>query len=256
MKIPVNSANRNNYTAYGQAFAAVYDFLYTEEAESVVDFVTKLKRSSKEKSRILELAVGTGRLAIPLAAAGFQVTGVDVSEDMLDACRAKRQGNNPALLEGDITSLEFLALGTFDVILLAFNSLFHLTSFGDQLAGLRTIAHHLAPEGVAVVETTSIDRVCPRRRFDGELRSRLRSSLTLRLRIRHGDQRVSGFHLDIGIRRINIRQFKHRYLTLQQLDDMAATCGLVLRYRQQGWKNGALATKSDVVSLYELGGKK
>jgi SAM-dependent methyltransferase len=107
---------------------------------------------------VLELAVGSGRLAVPLAAAGHEVTGVDRDGNMLERARkrwqsAQAQGTargSLALIEADILDLSLDR--RFELVILALNSLLLLPGREAQLAALRTIARHLAPPGRAVLD--------------------------------------------------------------------------------------------------------
>ena len=117
---------------YGDAFADVYDDWYAgiTDAEQTADVVAALAAPGR---RVLELAVGTGRLAVPLAARGSTVTGVDASAAMLERLRARDVGATVAVTLGDM--VDDLPAGPFDVALIAYNSLFNLES-AERAAGL------------------------------------------------------------------------------------------------------------------------
>ena len=106
---------------------------------------------------VLELAVGTGRVAVPLAAAGHRVTGVDIDGAMLERARlgAARAGVDGAaleLVEADIVGLALPAGPVFGFAFLALNSLMTLGTRTGQRAALRALAEHLAPGGIAAVD--------------------------------------------------------------------------------------------------------
>ncbi|WP_405671219.1 class I SAM-dependent methyltransferase [Streptomyces sp. NBC_01530] len=143
------SAESTQSAAYGDSLAGIYDLLYppSPEAGLVADFVHGLRPAP---ATLLELGVGTGRLAVPLAERGFRVHGVDSSAEMLRK-----------LAENDITSTITSSVGDFavstvgrrfDVVLLALNTLFMLPSQEQQIAALRNIREQLADDGVAVLE--------------------------------------------------------------------------------------------------------
>ena len=119
---------------------------------------------------VLELAAGTGRLAVPLAAAGHDVTAVDNDPAMLDRARsaAAAAGTTVDLVEADLTEVRLPSAGTFGLAFLALNSLFLLGGRDQQRAAFRTIAAHLAPGGIAAVDVwlPSSDDLA---RFDGRL---------------------------------------------------------------------------------------
>ena len=100
---------------------------------------------------VLELGTGTGHAAIPLARAGFEVWGIDSSEAMLDRARSKAEdAENPRFIAGDMRDFQ---LGrTFDLIFAGLGAFHHLLTSNDQLACLRCVADHLAPNGLFVCD--------------------------------------------------------------------------------------------------------
>jgi len=124
--------------------------------------------------------VGTGRLAVPLAEAGHAVTGVDLDPAMLDRARARARASGPGgpaaegidgrleFIEADIVDLELPAAGTFGLAFIALNSLLVLANRSAQQAAIRTMAEHLAPGGLAVVDVWIPDAE-DLARFDGRI---------------------------------------------------------------------------------------
>lgn len=138
--------------------AAAYDAVYGDVGDE--DFWRDMAVASGG-GPILELASGTGRVLIPLAEAGFDVVGIDTSEQMLDRCREKLAGVPPEvqrrvhLMRLDMTSFE---LGrTFAAVFCAFNSFHHLRAAEDQLACLGRCRAHLAPGGLLVLDLFNPD---------------------------------------------------------------------------------------------------
>jgi SAM-dependent methyltransferase len=133
-----------------------------------------LALAGRTKGPILELGVGTGRLAVPLAAAGYRVVGVDRDAAMLERARlAAAAADDEArsrleLVEVDIVGLRLPSAGSFGLVFLALNSLLVLATREAQREALRTMAAHLAPEGVAVVDVWLPD-ADDLARFDGRL---------------------------------------------------------------------------------------
>jgi SAM-dependent methyltransferase len=117
-----------------------------------------LALASESRGGILELCAGSGRISIPLAAAGHAVTAVDHDPDMLDRARAeweshsarKAGGGTLTLIEHDVTLLDLP--DRFDLVILALNSLLLLDGRDAQLAALRTMARHVAPDGTVVID--------------------------------------------------------------------------------------------------------
>ncbi len=107
---------------------------------------------------ILELAVGSGRLAVPLAAAGDHVTGVDLDPAMLARARTRAEASGPAtqarltLLETDILGLRLPDAGRFGLAFIGLNSLMILGDRAAQRTAVQVLADHLAPGGVAAID--------------------------------------------------------------------------------------------------------
>jgi SAM-dependent methyltransferase len=110
-------------------------------------------------SPILELACGTGRALLPLARQGYQVTGLDISPEMLEIARHKMEAEG---LVGQVTLVEQdmrrLALdGRFNLAFVALNSFMHLLTLDDQMASLVRIHHHLNPGGRLLLDLFNPD---------------------------------------------------------------------------------------------------
>ena len=154
---------RFDAATYGRSFADVYDRWYPVDAntDATVQRVGSLaaaaaaERSGQQRdagrpTRILELGVGTGRLALPLAALGHQVTGMDSSADMLELLAAKGDGVRTVL--GDVADPDAWPQGPFDVVVAAFNLLFNLAEEGAQQRLFDASAVALGDEGFLVIE--------------------------------------------------------------------------------------------------------
>ncbi|MEA2675237.1 MAG: hypothetical protein QOI92_2429 [Chloroflexota bacterium] len=155
--------------ATAAALARLYDLDLTEDPG---DLDLYLALAGRAEGPILELAVGTGRLAIPLAEAGHDVTGVDIDPAMLDRARAKARGGpaEPHLtfVEADIVGLRLPGAGRFGLAFIALNSLLVLPTRAAQRAAIRALADHLAPGGLAVVDVWQPD-ADDLARFDGRV---------------------------------------------------------------------------------------
>lgn len=115
-----------------------------------------LELAASSGGPVLELCCGTGRVATPLARAGFQVTGVDLSAAMLQRCRENVEREEPAVAEritleqADVTQLALD--GRFPLVVMAFNSLLCLTDFASQRAAVAAAGRHLTPDGVLALD--------------------------------------------------------------------------------------------------------
>ncbi len=145
---------------YGASFADVYDAWYPGGNEAEV--VTHLQRHLRTGSSILELGVGTGRLALPLGSAGFEVLGMDASPEMLTVLRSKDPSRSVRAVladAGDPSGWDAAgARGPFDCVLAACNLLLNLADAGEQHACVAAVAQRLSPGGIFVVELQPIDR--------------------------------------------------------------------------------------------------
>jgi len=151
------------------ALARLYDL---DLADDPGDLDLYLALADRADGPVLELAVGTGRLAIPLAEAGHLVTGVDLDPAMLERARRRARGaagsDRLSLVEADLVGLRLPDAGRFGLAFIALNSLLVLPSRVAQQAALQTLADHLAPGGLAVVDIWLPDSE-DLARFDGRI---------------------------------------------------------------------------------------
>lgn len=138
-------------------FAPFYDAdyrRYTADLAAIADL------AAEQGDPILELGCGTGRVLIPLAAAGHTVTGVDISPALLQQARDKIEGANYAsritLYEADLRTFD-LPTKTFAFAFCTSNTLMHLTTQADQLAVLRNAHHHLRSGGLLLIDLFNPD---------------------------------------------------------------------------------------------------
>lgn len=132
---------------YGQRWAPYYDDLYSEVDDSTIDL---LARYAGEPPRALELAIGTGRIALPLRRRGVEVVGIDSSEEMVERLRAKDGGEAIKVVMGDFGDVN--VDDTFPLVYLAFNTLFGLLDQNAQVECFRNVADHLEPGGCFVID--------------------------------------------------------------------------------------------------------
>jgi len=155
--------------ATAAALARLYDLDLVDDPG---DLDLYLALADRADGPILELAVGTGRLAIPLAEAGHVVTGVDLDPAMLDRARGRGRrtagGDRLTLVEADLVGLRLPNAGRFGLAFIALNSLLVLPTRVAQRAALQALADHLAPGGLAVVDIWLPDAE-DLARFDGRI---------------------------------------------------------------------------------------
>jgi SAM-dependent methyltransferase len=132
---------------YGEAWADDYDHIFDGVDERMIDRLVDLSSSSR---RALELAVGTGRVAIPLSERGVEVSGIDVSEAMLARMAAKPGGEKVHVTLGDM--VEVPVDGTFPLVYVVANSFFVISTQERQVRCLQNVADHLEPGGRFLLE--------------------------------------------------------------------------------------------------------
>ncbi|RPK62768.1 Cypemycin methyltransferase [Streptomyces sp. ADI96-02] len=136
--------------AYSDVLAEVYDDVYPSTPD-LDDIATYLLTIASPGASVLELGVGTGRVALPLAERGFQVHGVESSRGMLDRLAAKDPEGRITPVHGDFSGLD---LGrSFDVVLAPFNVLCCAMAVDEQIAMAHAMARHVAADGHVVIET-------------------------------------------------------------------------------------------------------
>jgi SAM-dependent methyltransferase len=239
-------------STYGERIAEVYDDMYEDlfDRDEVVDVLADLAGGG----RALELAIGTGRIALPLAARGVEVHGIDASEAMVAKLRLKPGGDSIPVTMGDFA--EVAVDGPFPLVYLVFNTLYALETQEEQVRCFANVARVLEPGGCFVVEAFFPDVA----RFDRGQRVHAtrvqvdRVSLDVSV---HDPvaQTVLTQHVVIGGDRTFLYPVSLRYVWPPEMDLMARLAGLRLRSRWGGWKGEPFDGQTQkVVSIYELPG--
>jgi SAM-dependent methyltransferase len=235
---------------YGRSFADVYDAWYGDVSD--VDATVARVRQLCRSGRVLELGVGTGRIALPLVDAGTDVAGIDASREMLDALRAKPNARRVQVVLGDMAELPFAA--GFTLVLVAFNTLFNLATHDRIEACVREVARVLAPAGGFIVEAF-VPPAPGEADDDGVSVREIRDDavvLTAATRTHH-DHLIRGSHIEIGPAGVRLRPWQLCYAAPDELDAFATRAGLVLESRHSGWNGEPFDHGSAVhVSVYRL----
>jgi ubiquinone/menaquinone biosynthesis C-methylase UbiE len=234
-------------STYGDRFADVYDEWYEgiTDAEAVAEVVAAVAAEvgGGAGSAVLELGVGTGRLALPIADRGIDVVGVDASEAMLAQLERKvAERGSEALgsvrsVLGDMADPP-VADERFAVALVAYNTLFNLVDDGAQARCLAAVAALLEPGGSLLVEAfvPDLDRQA------SSVEPRTITADRVVLSVSRADpvrQEALGQYVDITEQGISLRPWHIRWATPEQLDAMAADAGLELVERWSGWDRTA-----------------
>jgi Methyltransferase domain len=234
---------------YGERIAEVYDELFhpPTSAEDAVEFLAGLVGGGP----VLELAIGTGRIALPLAARGIEVHGIDASEAMVAKLRAKPGGQDIPVMIGDFADVGIQ--DRYPLIAIVFNTLWALLTQEDQTRCVRNVAEHLTEDGTFVTEMFVPDLA----RFDRGQRVQVRTIESRRVVLEASqhdpeNQRVSNQLIVLGDGGgISMFPVELRYIWPSELDLMAELAGLRLRERWGGWKHEAFGSTGWCVSVFE-----
>ena len=217
------------------------------DTEAAVTFLSERAGSGP----VLELAIGTGRIALPLAERGIDIRGIDASEEMVARLRSKPGGASIPVTFGDFADVA--VDGRYTLIYVVFNTLFALQTQEKQVGCFENIAAHLAHDGVFVVETFVPDLT----RFDRDQRVQVDrvgpEDVWLHVDRHHpAEQRVESRVVRLSEEGTRFYPVQIRYAYPPELDLMARLAGLRLRERFDGWKGEPFSGFSGTcVSVYE-----
>jgi SAM-dependent methyltransferase len=227
---------------FGEHEAERYDVSSGEEFDaaviaSTVDFLAGLAGGG----RALELGIGTGRIALPLAERGVPVHGIDLSKPMVDQLRAKSGGDAIDVTIGDFSTIR--VAGEFSLAYLVFNTIENLTTQDAQVACFRNVAAHLEPGGRFVIECAIPDL---RRLSPGE------RTVVFDLSDDHwgideydvANQGLISHHLTRVGDKIEYSAGPFRYVWPSELDLMARLAGMRLAERWAGWGREPFTSES------------
>jgi SAM-dependent methyltransferase len=239
--------------SYGEGFADVYDEWYGDvsDAEAAADAVVALAAGAP----VLELGIGSGRLALPIAARGAAVCGIDASPAMVERLRAKPGGGAIPVAIGDMADVDVAAIPgaattRFGVVLVAFNTLFNLVTAEAQARCLAGAAAVLTPTGRVVIEAAVPDDDPPSSAVEARTVEVDRVVLNVSRREAGGDV-VRGQLVEITEAGIRLRPWVVRPVGPDAIDATAAAAGLRLVERWADWRRSPFATGDPVhVSVY------
>jgi len=237
---------------YGARWASVYDDRYGGlDPAPAVDFLAELA----DGGRVLELAIGTGRVALPLAGRGVVVEGVDASEAMLERLRAKPGGDTVPVTIGDMAQVG--VCGPFRLVYLVANTLFGLLSQARQAECFQNVGGVLDLDGMFVIECFVPDLT----RFDRGQRVQTlavtEDSAIVELSVHDAvQQRVTAQVVTLDGDGVHLRPVAMRYSWPGELDLMARQAGLRLADRYGGWDRRPFDSSSrQHVSVYRRADK-
>jgi SAM-dependent methyltransferase len=227
---------------FDERVAATYD---QDEADSstpaaltpILDLLTELAGDGPA----LEFAIGTGRVALPLAARGIPVRGIELSQAMVARLREKPGGDAIEVTIGDMSTTR--VEGTFTLVYLVYNTIMNLTTQAAQVACFRNAAAHLAPGGCFVIEVM----VPELRRLPPGERLRFWHASDDEWGVDEYDVATQGLvshHLRFVDGRAERVSMPFRYVWPAELDLMAELAGLRLRDRWQDWDRTPFTNES------------
>jgi SAM-dependent methyltransferase len=237
---------------YGDRIARVYDETHASLfSPEVTGPMVEVLAGLAADGTALELGIGTGRIALPLAARGVAVHGIDASEAMVARLREKDGGADIPVTIGDLAEFE---LDTeFSLIFVIFNTIFALLTQEDQVACFQRVADHLAEDGSFVVEAFVPDQTRFVRGHNVDVGAVDTDNVKIDVTSHDPVAQVATtqrIHFtDDGVEMYPVQL---RYAWPSELDLMARLAGLTLRDRWGGWaRQPFTAASTNHVSVYE-----
>lgn len=233
-------------TSFGPEVARRYDDSPRGDEAQSVALLAELAGSGPA----LEFAIGTGRIALPLAARGIRVDGIELSPDMVGRLRAKPGGDAIDVTMGDMSTAT--VSGRYPLVYLVFNTIFNLLTQEGQVRCFENAARHLTGGGVFLVEagvpgawTKQHDYVSPEHVGKDKVV----------LDVCHYDpvtQLLEENHVELSSTGVRLGPIVCRLIWPSEMDLMARIAGLRLRERWGGWEREPFAARSDRhVSVYQ-----
>jgi SAM-dependent methyltransferase len=245
LAVPFDAMSFDPRTSFGPQVAATYDDRPLGDEEAAVARLAQLAGDGPA----LELAIGTGRIALPLAGTGLRVDGVELSPSMIEQLRAKPGGDALAVTCGDMAVAELP--DRYRLVYVVFNSLMNLITQDQQVDCVANAARHLTDDGVFVVENVVPDAMYRLRHDRGGVDQYVdaahidpdRVSVEVG-RFDRVTQRVDKCHIGLTGAGVRLDPLALRYVWPSELDLMARLAGLCLRARWGGWSGEPFDARS------------
>ncbi|MDT0265848.1 class I SAM-dependent methyltransferase [Streptomyces sp. DSM 44915] len=201
---------------------------------------------------VLELAVGTGRVTIPLAARGVELHGIDASPAMVERMRAKPGGELIPVTIGDMADVEPATDADFALVFVVFSTFFFLLTQEEQVRCFANVARRLLPGGRFVLECPMPDVGRYTRNQNLEVHQVGLDRVRL-VAVRHDpvEQRFDGHHVLLTNGGVRMAPASMRYAWPAELDLMARLAGLERRHRWGGWRREPFTAEGGHVTVYE-----
>jgi len=248
-------ADPSDPSRYGRSFADVYDNWYANsfDTHAAVEALTLLANGGS----VLELGVGTGRLAIPLTQRGLRVIGLDASPEMLDQLALADREQRVTRVLGDMTdaatALALAEIGDrFSTVFCAFNTLLNLMSLRDIVQCFEASRSLLTADGKLVIEAfvpVTPESIPPNSLSPAHVSSN--SAVFIETAYDSETSVLTGRHVEVRRGAVTVRPWSVLICGPLALDDAAATAGLVLQERWSDWNGGAFTEDSTThISIY------
>ncbi|MET0909225.1 MAG: class I SAM-dependent methyltransferase [Ilumatobacteraceae bacterium] len=232
----------------GEDVAATYDRESVRGDED--DTVTFLERLAGD-GPVLELAIGTGRIGLPLAARGVRVEGIEISPAMAARLRAKPGGERIPVTIGNFADVA--VTGKYRLVFVVFNTFFNLLTQNEQVRCFENVAARLSDDGAFVIEAF-VPAYLHRLRNDQYVDAERIEVGEVRLDVGRHDpvaQLLDESHVSLSSAGVRVFPIVTRYAWPSELDLMARIAGLRLAARWAGWNNEPFTSTSERhVSVY------
>jgi SAM-dependent methyltransferase len=232
---------------FGRQWAATYDGPGNPDPAPAAEFLAGLAAGGP----VLELAIGTGRVALAVAGHGIAVDGIEGSPEMVALLHAKPGGAAIPVVIGDMADVA--VTGPYPLVYLVFNTLFNLTGAGRQEDCFRNVARVLAPGGAFVVEAFVPDPA-DFDRDEQQIQVRSVTEDAVKVRLHQYDRAAQTFvrqTLTFTDGMVRLEPFGMRYQWPDQIDQLATAAGLRLEARYANWHREPFGPDStDHISIY------
>lgn len=234
-------------TSFGSDVAAHYDDHQRGDEEDAAAFLAEFAKDGSA----LEFAIGTGRIALPLAAKGIQVDGIELSPQMIEQLRTKPGGQDIHVIIGDMSRAT--TNRQYPLVYLVFNTIFNLLTADDQIRCFENAARHLTPNGHFIVETALPHAWMPPDKPD-YVHAEYVGKETVVLDVAQYDpvtQLLEENHVQFTAQGITMSPIVCRLITPGEMDLMARIAGMRLIQRFSNWQRTAFDINSKAhVSIY------
>jgi hypothetical protein len=233
--------------SFGEDIAETYRDVQRGDEVAAVAFLEQMA----DRGPVLELGIGAGRIALPLAARGIRVEGIDISHAMVAQLRAKPGGDEIPVTVGNLADVP--VTGAYRLIFVLWNTLFNLLTQEDQVHCFENVADHLTDDGSFVVEAyvpAFLYRLCDDQYVNAEAIQVDEVRLDV-LRHDMATQMIEENHVSLSTSGVRLNPVVQRYAWPSELDLMARIAGLRLKSRWSGWNREPFNSNSSAhISVY------